>query len=72
MSGNGIYDAKEIVKGRIALKAAPQVILIKSRNLEEIVAALNVAAEQGYSTKACFTSPSNHVRIILERTDGPY
>ncbi|MFX1475568.1 MAG: hypothetical protein ACFFCO_08870 [Promethearchaeota archaeon] len=68
----GIYDASKIISGQILLKTAPQVILIKSRKLEEIVAALNIAAEMGYSAKASFSSPNWYVRIILERVEHPY
>jgi hypothetical protein len=68
----GIYDARKIVSGEISLKTTPQVILIKSRKLEEIVVALNIAAEHGYSAKASFSSPNWDVRIILERSDHPY
>ncbi len=67
MTDKGIYNDSEIIQGKVSLKMAPKVILIKSGNLTRLVQALNIVVNQGYKIKAGFER--EYVRIILERED---
>jgi hypothetical protein len=67
MSDEGIYKDMDIIKGKVSLKVAPPVILIKSGNLVRLMQALNIAVGEGYKIKAAFER--ERVRVMLERED---